>query len=74
MPVTPSKSPSVPERLTEAARQLEKARVAQMEAAKALDCDLIPTSTHRECLFAMDATRDVEGSIVDLYVGLRGNR
>lgn len=58
MRVTTSKSETVPARLARAADKLERARLLQLDAAKALDSDLIPNELHRDVLFTMDATRD----------------
>lgn len=63
MPVsTVSKSdPTVPDRLNHAVAKLEEARLACLEAAKAIDHDLIPTLPyHRDVLLAMDTVRDAE--------------
>lgn len=63
MPVsTVSKSdPTVPDRLNHAVAKLEEARIACLEAAKAIDHDLIPTLPyHRDVLLAMDTVRDAE--------------
>ena len=52
---------TVPDRLNHAVAKLEEARLACLEAAKAIDHDLIPTLPYQQdVLFAMDAVRTVE--------------
>jgi hypothetical protein len=66
------KPETVPDRLTEAARLLEEARKNCLDAAKALDSDLIPTLPYkRDVLFAADACHQAEQDVFEFYDRLK---
>lgn len=58
MPEPTTTTPTVPERLAIAAREVEEARGHMMRAAKVLHCDLIPSELHRDVLYGMDSCRE----------------
>ena len=70
MPVDVSNHATVPERLASAAFHLEEARRHNIEAAKALHVDLIPTEIHMRALFNADACRESLVEIADFAEGL----